>query len=472
MVEAPYSSLRRFAMAFSLAVAPALFVHAASPAAPETPGYLYTLAPRCEAAAWRQGAERFPGGAAIMLVSAPGAAARKLVPGWYASADASVSYGADRVLFAGKRSAAGHWQIYEMSLAGEGQPRAITDGSADCIRPAYLPDRRAVYTRVEAHTSAIEAIPLAGGAAVRLSHVPGAYLTAGVLLDGRILYEALSLGSASGAAHHGEVFTVYSDGTGVESFRCDHGPDRSDPQQLASGDVLFHVPGNRFARFTSALAEQTTIDQPAGDSVGRIAEVASGVWIVSRPRPGAHLLGLFLWNQASGQLTDLASPRGANAVDPVLITPRVPPPQFPSALVASRATGNLLCLNAKISEDPLRGEPRSIRLYTQDPGGKETCLGDAPVDSDGSFYIEVPADRPLRLELLDAQGGVIHAERNWFWMRPSEQRVCVGCHAGPERSPENKVPAVLLRTIVPAALLPAPAGGEGANPTAKQGVTR
>jgi len=34
-------------------------------------------------------------------------------------------------------------------------------------------------------------------------------------------------------------------------------------------------------------------------------------------------------------------------------------------------------------------------------------------------------------------------------MRPSEQRICAGCHAGPERAPDNLAPAVLLRTTDP-----------------------
>jgi len=65
----------------------------------------------------------------------------------------------------------------------------------------------------------------------------------------------------------------------------------------------------------------------------------------------------------------------------------------------------------------------------------------------------VPADRPLRIEMLDAAGRAVRSEHGWFWMRPSEQRICVGCHTGPERSPENKVPEVLLRSIIPEKLL-------------------
>jgi hypothetical protein len=36
-----------------------------------------------------------------------------------------------------------------------------------------------------------------------------------------------------------------------------------------------------------------------------------------------------------------------------------------------------------------------------------------------------------------------------MWTRRGEQRICVGCHAGPERAPENAVPQVLVRDIKP-----------------------
>jgi hypothetical protein len=47
----------------------------------------------------------------------------------------------------------------------------------------------------------------------------------------------------------------------------------------------------------------------------------------------------------------------------------------------------------------------------------------------------------------------LRGEKGWFWMRPGEQRICVGCHTGPERAPENKVPQILLRTIEPVKML-------------------
>ena len=96
---------------------------------------------------------------------------------------------------------------------------------------------------------------------------------------------------------------------------------------------------------------------------------------------------------------------------------------------------------------------RAVRAYTQGADGRPVLLGQTEVENDGSFYIQVPADRPLRIELADASGQTVRAEQGWFWMRPSEQRVCVGCHAGPERAPENKTPDILLKTIVPVKML-------------------
>jgi hydrazine synthase alpha subunit-like protein len=85
------------------------------------------------------------------------------------------------------------------------------------------------------------------------------------------------------------------------------------------------------------------------------------------------------------------------------------------------------------------------------------------VESDGSFYLRTPADQPLKIELLDRSGQTLQKEAGWFWMRRGEQRVCVGCHAGPETAPENAVPAVLVRSTVPAdmtgASVAAPQGG-------------
>ena len=62
-------------------------------------------------------------------------------------------------------------------------------------------------------------------------------------------------------------------------------------------------------------------------------------------------------------------------------------------------------------------------------------LGTVPLAEDGSFYIEVPADRPLALQAVDGEGRAVINELSWIYTRPGEQRSCVGCHAPVDAAP-------------------------------------
>jgi Tol biopolymer transport system component len=99
-----------------------------TPSGTDSPSFLYTAAPAYESQAWMHGAERFASGAAIFVRD--GNTPRRLAPGFGASADPSVSFDGQRVLFAGKVKASDPWQIWEIALAG-GEPRRVTSGAED-----------------------------------------------------------------------------------------------------------------------------------------------------------------------------------------------------------------------------------------------------------------------------------------------------------------------------------------------------
>jgi hypothetical protein len=88
-------------------------------------------------------------------------------------------------------------------------------------------------------------------------------------------------------------------------------------------------------------------------------------------------------------------------------------------------------------------------LESLDANGHLKVNGTAPVASDGSFYVKVPTERPIRFLLLDKKGSVLRRQHGWFWIRGGEQRICVGCHTGPAFSPENRVPGILKLTTTP-----------------------
>lgn len=432
------------------------------PARPEvvpstnSPSIVYTVAKRYEPLAWMHGGERFPAGATIFVHDAGGQHA--LVPTFAVSADPAVSFDGHRVLFAGKLKTHDAWQIWEVAASG-GEARRITSGEDDCIRPFYLPDDRVVYARETGGRFSIEAASLDGGKPLALTYGPENFLPTDVLRDGRILFAA---GYPLGSEATPEIYTVYSDGSGVESYRCDHGKARHQGKQVRSGDIVFGSSGG-LARFTSARAQQIPIIAPRGEYAGDLAETPSGDWLVSWRPDAKAFFNLMLWTPGEPALRHVLIERDANVVQATPLVERALPNRHPSGL-HDWPSANLLCLNAYASKYQFpAGSIHSVRLYTRDAAGKVLLLGTAPVERDGSFFVQVPTEHALQIELLDASGKTLKREAGFFWMRRGEQRGCVGCHAGPESAPENEVPMILLNSTTPADMTGAAAHAAGGN---------
>jgi hypothetical protein len=61
----------------------------------------------------------------------------------------------------------------------------------------------------------------------------------------------------------------------------------------------------------------------------------------------------------------------------------------------------------------------------------QTSSGVAPLAADGSFYVELPADRLVHLQVLDSDRRVVGNQLTWIYARPGETKSCVGCHENP-----------------------------------------
>ncbi len=417
------------------------------------PDFIVTAAPAYEPLAELRGQERFPKGAQLLLVHA--GKAEPLVTGFAASADANVSFDGQMVLFAGKQAAGDPWQIWELTLKDRSVRKVIATAT-DAERPFYLPGGRMVWAQRTAAGFQLQSgedghpipkflNPTAGPGILPLTYTQASAFPADVLRDGRILFEA---GFPLGKGSTPELYLVYADGSGVESVRCDHGRARWGGTQLASGDVVF-THGTSLARFTSAMAHEVPVQAPHGTFAGSIAATASGDWLVSARPATNERYAIKMWTPGSAEMHTVLAISGEDLVEPVLVAPRTRPNRHPSGL-HPWDYANLLALDARVSRDgDLKGKPVSVRLETQDAAGRAIATGTAPVEQDGSFFVKVPGDRPIRFALLDFKGTVLKQEHGWFWACGGEQRICVGCHAGPERASENRVPAVLMRTTIP-----------------------
>ena len=136
-------------------------------------------------------------------------------------------------------------------------------------------------------------------------------------------------------------------------------------------------------------------------------------------------------------------------MQPVLVEPRQVPKLHPSGL-HDWNYANLLCLNAYTSKyNFAAGTIAAMKLYTTTEKGQTKIAGKFSGRAGWIVLRASAGGQPLQIELLDRQGKTLKREQGWWWMRKGEQRICVGCHAGPERAPENAVPAVLVKSTTP-----------------------
>jgi Hydrazine synthase alpha subunit middle domain len=432
-------------------------------------------------------ARRFPLGSRLVRLhlGAEGTApsvVTPLSPQFFAAADPQVSFDGRNLLFAAQTQRNATWQIWEISVEG-GSPRQVTHCSGDCAQPAYLPDCQIAYTSLRgadrARTSEVQVSRNDGSDAHPITFGPGRYEVEAILRSGRLLLSGESpLGYSREPEPLRTLYLVDPDGSGLMLLRQDDtaGTIRSGAVELADGTILF-MPRN-----TASISEErlawirpgalhSVPFVPARSGYASATAVDDGTLLVSRRAPG-HWYDLYqLSPNSSGREQLLYRDAHASSVQAVLIAPHPVALAYRSILHPDRKSGRIICLNAYASKDfpsgRLAGQIVRVRALLKTPDG-EKILGEAPVERDGSFYATVPADLPIRLQLIGAHGEVLKQQRSWMWVRTGEDRGCVGCHESQALAPENRSPMTLQRMDTPTPLMgelvPSPGTQTGARP--------
>jgi hypothetical protein len=417
--------------------------------------------------------QRYPPGSRVVLATPPFAPAevRVLSKGLLSAGNPVTCFTGQRVFFAGKKTANDDWQIYEANPRG-GHPKARTSIPGGAMDPAVIASGDLVFSSPVPRAGQLWSSERAAAIFSKSDNNPPQRLTFGtsaaieptVLSDGRILFVSAPQGSSVEDAS-AALFTINNDGTEVTAFALTGqdplhvrrprelpdgkiaflSADANDHQNLSVETVLMARPFISRSKLLPFAGRRVHSVESGKD--GAILACVDGMENCTTSAPGSAAV-----HKVPPEALCIGEPLFADpewrCMEATLLTPREKPMGRVSTVNQAKSTGILLCLNANFTrgrnlngEDPAPAQ--RVRLSAATEAGKMRVLGEVPLQPDGSFMVQVPADTALGIESLDADGQVLHSLPPMLWVRPGENRSCVGCHEPYNRSPRNQRPAAV-----------------------------
>jgi len=405
---------------------------------------------------------------------------QSLTPDFASAGRPDVSLDAARILFVGRRTRTARLSVWEIKTDGRDLRQVVALPDADITQAIYLSelftlDAGAPIPLIAFIASAspraadgfgiLHACRLDGSGVQRLSYNPLGERDPCILADGRIVVRArLPTGGSC-------LMSLFADGTDAALFFRD--PDAAADYLgpcASTGDAVYFLEAARHAQpdrrtHTSALVEVqraqnlTTHREILGgiDAEYRCPAPLDSRRLLLSIRPlGQATFDLHVVNPSEASVEPVHPPTDDwHELDARIIATRPVPAGRSSVVHPEGATGYLYCLDVYLLGRPEQPQNRRIvkirhvQVYAaanaQAPVDSPAprLLGDAPVESDGSFFLEVPARTPLRLRTVDAAGDTIAEMTSWIWVMPRESRGCIGCHEDRELSPPNRRVAAL-----------------------------
>ncbi|HVO13490.1 MAG TPA: c-type cytochrome [Vicinamibacteria bacterium] len=413
-------------------------------------------------------------GGRLLLVSADGST-HLLTAGFDSAADPDVSFDGQSILFAAKKEKADPWCVWEMRADGS-DARRITCGKAGARQPVY---QSTIYTitptNVEpwvqvgfvgtdpdqideagvAPNTSLWSCKTDGSALRRLTYNLSNDLDPVILPDGRMVYAGwLRHDPARATQGRVALLGVNEDGTDYQTYAGEQGLRVAQmPAPTADGRVVFvesdSVGGDGAGRLAAVdqMRPLHTYQALSGDGDGLFrapSALPDGRLLVSWRKDAAATFTIQRFDPKTRAREKVIEDPAWHSLQARLLAPRPMPDARSSVVREDDAAGKLYTIDVNIHDlgDQLPpGSARSLRVVEGVPRAAQPpwrrLLGTIPLAEDGSFQVQVPANTPVQLQLLDADGLAIRSSA-WLWVRNHAAQGCVGCHEDPERTPPNR----------------------------------
>jgi len=415
--------------------------------------------------------------------------------------DLNLSFEADKLLFS-SIGTHHRWQVFEMKVDGTGlrQVTPADETDIDSYNGIYLPDNRIIFDSTSTfqgvpcvggsdYVANLHLMSADGSQIRRLCFDQDNDWYPTMLPSGRVMYTRWEYADS---AHYFSrlLMSMNPDGTGqTEMYHSDsYWPNSTFFARPLPGSstkfvgiisghhgvprmgelVLFDVSKGR-QEDTGAIQRIPGYGKPVKGIIKD--QLVDGSWpkflhpyplsekyflVSSKPTPSAAW-GLYLVDIFDNMLLLKEEP-GYALFEPVPIRKRERPPALPDKVKLDDTTATVYVHDVYAGAG-LRGVPRgtvkNLRLYQfeysyrnqgghyfvgmEGPWDIRRLIGTVPVEEDGSAMFKVPANTPVAIQPLDAEGKALQLMRSWFVGMPGEVVSCVGCH-----EPQNSsVPARL-----------------------------
>lgn len=446
---------------------------------------------------------------AILSPARPGGALRTLYrpQDGRCVGEMDLHFDADRLLFS--MPVGGRWQIHEIGLDGTGL-RQITREVADVdhFDPCYLPDGRIVYASTASFTGVpcwhgreraccLYLMDADGGNVRQLCYDQDLDLHPSVLANGQVIY---SRWDYTGLLHAyvRPLMVMNPDGSGQRAVygsncyypNCLFFPQQvpGEPNKIAAILAGYHGP-NRMGELAvldvsqgwsgagGILHRMTHRGEPIVQvAVDRLTADARPQFLHPWPLSAKYVLaamqpapkqpwGIYLVDVFDNVTPVLVHPEH-DFFEPLLVRPRPRPPIIPDRVDPAREDAVVL-LHDVYRGPGLKGVPRGTirrlrvaayhygypgmagpdKIGRGGPWEVMRILGTVPVHEDGSAKFRVPANTPILLQALDAEGRAVQLMRSWYTAMPGETATCVGCHEQPRETPSIRHDLAALRPM-------------------------